>query len=369
MDFVGNIHDRVAPPPPAYPGKPIPQQVEQNGAANELMKTPKIDNTQPIAQSTPLQRNSFSSSGSQRSTTSSARSLSDKMTEASSPYRTPESFWYKPNFSREETVRLLKESKSGDFIVRDSNSYRCCYGLAVRVEKHQIPKSVFDNLKPGTDPSNELVRHFLIEGSQKGVKVSGCDREPFFPSLAALIHQHSHTPLALPVKLNIPLYDRLTPSAGTISSTRQELRDAGAACSIFFLHETDTEMLTGDAAIIRCTSEYFSATDRSAKPDCLVHFKVSTDGITLTDTQRKRFFRKHFSPETVSHCGFDPQGTTLKINGAKCRIFGIVAKKCSSNLCVIFAEKDTTQSATDIIQFVNKVMLHSSIVSDFNGTY
>jgi len=69
--------------------------------------------------------------------------------------------------------------------------------------------------------------------------VSGCDREPYFPSLAALIQQHSHTPLALPVKLNIPLHDRLAPSnGGTLSSNRQELRDAGAACSIYFLHET-----------------------------------------------------------------------------------------------------------------------------------
>jgi tensin len=334
------------------------------------MKTPRVDNTLPIAQSTPLQRNSFSSSGSQRSTASSVRSLSDKMSEPSSPYRTPESYWYKPNISREDTVRLLKESKSGDFIVRDSNSYRCCYGLAVRVEKHQIPKSIFDNLKPGTDPSNELVRHFLIEGSPKGVKVSGCDREPYFPSLAALIHQHSHTPLALPVKLNIPIHDRLASSNdGTISSTQKELRDAGAARSIFFLHETDTEMLTGDAAIIRSTAEYFSSPDGNSKPDCLVHFKVSTDGVTLTDSQRKRFFRKHFPTETVSHCGFDPHGTTIKINGSKCRIFGIVAKRSSSNLCVIFAEKDPHQPATDIIQSVNKVMLQSSIVSDFNGTY
>ena len=85
---------------------------------------------------------SSSSGGSQRSTTSSVRSLNEKMVDvapnSNSPYRTPESYWYKPHISREETVAILKESKSGDFIVRDSNSYRCCYGLAVRVEKHQV---------------------------------------------------------------------------------------------------------------------------------------------------------------------------------------------------------------------------------------
>jgi len=36
MDFIGNIHDRVAPPPPAYPGKPIPKQIDVNGAANGM---------------------------------------------------------------------------------------------------------------------------------------------------------------------------------------------------------------------------------------------------------------------------------------------------------------------------------------------
>jgi len=118
-------------------------------------------------------------------------------------------------------------------------------------------------------------------------------------------------------------------------------------------------MLTGDAAIIRSTTEYFSTPENgNSKSDCLVHFKVSTDGVTLTDSQRKRFFRKHFPTETVSHCGYDPQGTSIKINGAKCRIFGIVAKKSSSNLCVIFAEKDPNQPATDIIQSVNKVYLN-----------
>ena len=56
-----------------------------------------------------------------------------------------------------------------------------------------------------------LVRHFLIEGSQNGsVKLAGSDEEPNFPSLAALIHQHAHSPISLPVKLNIPLHDITT---------------------------------------------------------------------------------------------------------------------------------------------------------------
>ena len=117
-------------------------------------------------------------------------------------------------------------------------------------------------------------------------------------------------------------------------------------------------MLTGDAAILRCTSEFFSLSDSVRKPDCLVHFKVSADGITLTDRERKRFFRKHFPAETVSHCGFNQNNAVVKVNGVKCRIFGMVAKKSSSNLCVLFAEKaDPKHSLTDTLHFVKKVFL------------
>ncbi len=35
--------------------------------------------------------------------------------------------------------------------------------------------------------------------------------------------------------------------------------------------------------------------------------QVSAQGITLTDSARRRFFRKHFSTPTVSYCGIDPE--------------------------------------------------------------
>lgn len=62
-------------------------------------------------------------------------------------------------------------------------------------------------IKPGTDPLNELVRHFLIEPTTKGVRIKGCYNEPIFANLAALVYQHSLTPLALPIKLNLPQQD------------------------------------------------------------------------------------------------------------------------------------------------------------------
>ena len=54
------------------------------------------------------------------------------------------------------------------------------------------------------DLENELVRHFLIEPCKKGVRLKGSNDEPAFPSLVALIYQHSLTKMALPVPLVIP---------------------------------------------------------------------------------------------------------------------------------------------------------------------
>ena len=48
------------------------------------------------------------------------------------------------------------------------------------------------------------MRHFLIEPTPKGVRLRGCSNEPVFGSLAALVYQHSVTPLALPCKLALP---------------------------------------------------------------------------------------------------------------------------------------------------------------------
>lgn len=39
----------------------------------------------------------------------------------------------------------------------------------------------------GGDLSNELVRHFLIECTQKGVRLKGCPNEPYFGEYLLLL--------------------------------------------------------------------------------------------------------------------------------------------------------------------------------------
>ena len=53
---------------------------------------------------------------------------------------------------------------------------------------------------------DELIRHYLIEPSMRGVRLKGCANEPVFGSLSALIYQHSITSIALPCKLIIPTH-------------------------------------------------------------------------------------------------------------------------------------------------------------------
>ena len=59
--------------------------------------------------------------------------------------------------------------------------------------------------KAGDD--SDLVRHFLIEPTSKGVKLKGYANEPVFASLSALVYQHTMNQLALPVKLLLPTHD------------------------------------------------------------------------------------------------------------------------------------------------------------------
>lgn len=40
----------------------------------------------------------------------------------------------------------------------------------------------------GGDLSNELVRHFLIECTPKGVRLKGCPNEPYFGEICVAIH-------------------------------------------------------------------------------------------------------------------------------------------------------------------------------------
>uniref|UniRef100_A0A8C9XIE3 Tensin 1 n=1 Tax=Sander lucioperca TaxID=283035 RepID=A0A8C9XIE3_SANLU len=254
-------------------------------------------------------------------------------------------FWYKPDISREQAIGLLREREPGAFVIRDSHSFRGAYGLAMKVASP--PPSVHQNKKG--DVTNELVRHFLIESSPKGVKLKGCPNEPYFGCLSALVYQHAITPLALPCKLLIPTTDLIEEvSEVAAPNPLAERLKQGAACNVLYINSVEMESLTGPQAVAKAISETLAAS--SPATATIVHFKVSSQGITLTDNQRKLFFRRHYPTNTVTFCDTDPQDRKL---------FGFVARKQGSttdNVSHLFAEIDPEQPANAIVNFVSKMI-------------
>ncbi|XP_063069530.1 tensin-1 isoform X3 [Engraulis encrasicolus] len=278
-------------------------------------------------------------------------------------------FWYKPDISREQAISVLKDREPGAFIIRDSHSFRGAYGLAMKVSSP--PPTAQQPSKKAGDVTNELVRHFLIETSPKGVKLKGCPNEPYFGCLSALVYQHSITPLALPCKLVIPTRDPHDeiPEIVTPTNPATELLKQGAgqkapteshACNVLYINSVEMESLTGPQAIAKAISETL-ATSPASSSATIVHFKVSTQGITLTDNQRKLFFRRHYPINTVTFCNIDPQERKWnKTDGGTAKFFGFVARKQGSttdNVSHLFAEMDPDQPATAIVNFVSKVMM------------
>ncbi|KAM7362179.1 focal adhesion protein tensin isoform 1-T2 [Cochliomyia hominivorax] len=269
-------------------------------------------------------------------------------------------FWYKPNLSRDEAISLLINATPGTFVVRDSTTYKHAYGLVLRVA--QPPPGSTTTGKP-----DELVRHFLIEPTTRGVRLKGCNNEPVFTSLSALVYEHSINQLALPCLLRIPEQD-LVPPLVEHTPAQKQLLTQGAACNVLWLFSCDTESLTGEEAIRKAIRQMYNLPSPPTPTE--VHFKVTQQGITLTDNTRKKFFRKHYTADIISYCAIDPDhrlwtmqehgnDNTTVVGSMKKTIFAFVARRSASskdNQCHIFCDLAINQPASAIVSFVNKTL-------------
>ncbi|KAM6928121.1 tensin-2-like isoform 2-T2 [Xenentodon cancila] len=259
-------------------------------------------------------------------------------------------YWYKPGISRDQAIAVLKDKEPGTFLIRDSNSFQGAYGLALKVA---TPPPNANFIVNKGDPLEQLVRHFLIESGPRGVKIKGCQNESYFGSLSALVYQHSITPISLPCALHIPEKDLVGElqhmQSATNTSTAADLLKQGAACNVLYLNSVETESLTGPEAVSKATKCTLALNPRPVAT--VVHFKVSSQGITLTDSKRRLFFRRHYPITSVTFSSLDPQDQ---------RMFGFVARRAGTateNVCHLFAELDPDQPAVAIVNFINKVML------------
>ncbi|NXT74243.1 TENS4 protein, partial [Zapornia atra] len=260
-------------------------------------------------------------------------------------------YWFKPSITRDQAIQLLKDKEPGTFIVRDSTSYRGSFGLAMKV-------AVCPSGSQTGDDSSDLVRHFLIESSAKGVHLKGAKEELYFGSLSAFVYQHAITPLALPCKLSIPTRDLAngedSPDFGPESPL--SLLKKTAACNVLYLNSVNMETLTGGPAIQKAISSTFEL--ETLPTPTLVLFRVSEQGVTLTDVQRKVFFRRHYPLAAIRFCGMDPENRKWQKYCKSSRIFGFVAKSQtdSENLCHLFAEYDVVQPASLVIDLLCQLL-------------
>ncbi|XP_056886395.1 tensin-2-like isoform X6 [Takifugu flavidus] len=269
-------------------------------------------------------------------------------------------FWYKPGISRDQAIAVLKDKEPGTFLIRDSNSFQGAYGLALKVA---TPPPNANIIGGKGDPLEQLVRHFLIETGPRGVKIKGCQNESYFGSLSALVYQHSITPISLPCALRIPEKDLVGElqeiKSTTSTSTAADLLKQGAACNVLYLNSVETECLTGPEAVSKATKCTLALNPRPAAT--VVHFKVSAQGITLTDNKRRLFFRRHYPVSSVTFSSLDPQDQRwISSDSTPSKMFGFVARRAGStteNVCHLFAEMDPEQPAVAIVNFINKVML------------
>ncbi|NWH28044.1 tensin-4 [Grus americana] len=260
-------------------------------------------------------------------------------------------YWFKPSITRDQAIQLLKDKEPGTFIVRDSTSYRGSFGLAMKVP-------VSPSGSQTGDDSSDLIRHFLIESSAKGVHLKGASEELYFGSLSAFVYQHAITPLALPCKLSIPTRDLADgeDSPDFAPESPLSLVKKNAVCNVLYLNSVNMETLTGAPAIQKAISSTFEL--ETLPTPTLVHFRVSEQGVTLTDIQRKVFFRRHYPLAAIRFCGMDPENRKWQKYCKSSRIFGFVAKNQtdSENLCHLFAEYDTVQPASLVIDLLCKLL-------------
>lgn len=100
--------------------------------------------------------------------------------------------WFQVGLPREISLEILLQQMPGSFLVRQSESYKKCFALSMRVAPLEPPK----------------LSHYLIEKTNRGYRFKGYTKE--FSSLKSLVIHHAFLKEQLPTQLIIPRAQGMT---------------------------------------------------------------------------------------------------------------------------------------------------------------
>ncbi|KAL5110681.1 Tensin-2 [Taenia crassiceps] len=272
--------------------------------------------------------------------------------------------WYRPNFSRDASIQYLKKQPPGSFVVRTSSRYPGFYGLSIKAKDHESTTN-YTGLT-----GEQSIRHFLIGESADGYfQIQGTEVEPRFRSLVDLVTYHCQHSGALPCILRLPGYSassalNLANADTPLPSLRHNEGDS-IEFQVLYLGTFDVFSLNGSNAVSSALDAIFRTQNSHLRP-IVVSFRVSPEGVTLTDLHCRQFLRRHFGADCFLYIGADPYGRTLIENdseGANSsngrEIFGFVVRVSDTsemNSCHLFAQQFNTQPCSFIVEMVKKIL-------------
>ncbi|CAH3174994.1 unnamed protein product [Porites evermanni] len=73
---------------------------------------------------------------------------------------------------------------------------------------------------------------------------------------------------------------------------------------------------------------------------------MTPQGMTVTDNERKVFFRQHFHMKSILCCGIDPSDKSFFRGGvhSKCHLFGEISKDWPSSILVNILNRSMASS-------------------------
>ncbi|VDD82885.1 unnamed protein product [Mesocestoides corti] len=261
--------------------------------------------------------------------------------------------WFRPSFSRDASIDYLKGQPPGSFVIRTSSRYPGFYGLTIKTEDHG-GNDGYNSLEDG-----HLIKHYLIGETSDGYyQIQGTKLEPEFKRLADLVGYHCQYLGALPCVLRLPDYAEVSKLNNLQNETQlpptKYKDDKIFDFQVLYLGTFEVFSSVGSNAISSAMDILFRTQNSRLRP-ILVAFRVSPEGVTLTDLHCRQFIRRHLSRESVVYVGADPYGR---------KIFGLVIRASDTSgilICHLFAQQFNTQPCEFIVECVKNALCQSSL--------